>query len=79
MQYKHVAISGLLEPALAWIVTRTLFIFHNAVVPTATSWRGAFVNLWPKHARGHAPATCMSINDSRGFTIVLVLLVCLAL
>ena len=37
IQYKHHAISGLLEPALAWIATRKLFIFHNAMVPTATS------------------------------------------
>ena len=30
-------LSGLLEPALAWIATRKLFIFHKAMVPTATS------------------------------------------
>ena len=37
IQYKHHAISGLLEPALAWIATKKLFTFHNAMVPTATS------------------------------------------
>ena len=37
IQYKHHAISGLLEPALAWIATRKLFIFRKAMVPTATS------------------------------------------